>query len=1297
MMADKPIGNMKFGIGINGVDETINTLDKLNKSIKQQESAMKANLSVFDKSGQSIEKLEQKEKDLTTATELQGKKVELLSKKRQDAIAKYGEESNQVKTLTTQLNNASAKYNGMQQDLQKTSADVIKFKNGLNTLGQEIKDNAKDFQTQANALDKAGDKMGALETKQTGLKRQSDLVKQAISAQENAIQQLTQKFGKNSTEVSKAEQELQGFKKQLNNTDSELESVSKGMQELGKSSGDTSEGLGLASKGLQGLVAGVGMSVATKALDMISDAVSEVVDNINAGMDAVNKFKGAFDWDAESAQAVSRLANQLVAEGYSDDINEVADAMVRVQNVMGTNVTDDDMLQRMTRNAIAFSKNTGADLNETIRGIGKMVVNFGIDADHAWDLMARGAQMGLDQSDELGDNMAEYSQVFGQLGFSAEETFDMLQNGLDAGAYNLDKVNDLVKEMGNSLIDGRFEDNMDMFSGKTQELFQAWKTGGASETEVIRSMISDFSHMENKYDALSRASTIWSALGEDNSLNVIKALNNTSTAYDNVNGAQDAMNEAMSNTTGMEAFKSSLKAIGNEIGISLEPMLGSVADVITNFTEKILPKIEPVLKKMWEYAGPIFEKLSGYLGTTFEIASDIMSTVVKYISEKLIPTIMPKIQELGDKLGGLFDKISKFWDEHGETILSGLSFWLEKLTPLFGLAIDVVTGFVDSAIGLVDGFFNIIEGLTKIFEGIFNGDWNRIWEGIKQIFWGAIQVVWNWINLSFFGKILKGAGRFGTIFKEGISTMWNAVKGFFSKGISGIIDDVWRWFSRVTGIGGDLKSGLTGTIKTLWADIKGVFSRGIDTVINWFTSLPERLGGAISKGAGHVTDAFKGIFNSALKAIGGPVNAIIGGANWVLEKFGAPQIPKWDVPQYANGTDGHVGGPMVVNDGAGAEMVIAPNGQAMIPKGRNVLMNAPAGTQVLNAKETSAILGQKGRIPFYKKGTGFTEWVGNAWNNTKTWVGNGINKVKETIGDIMDWAKKPFDLARNVILGAMDLSGLTHVALDMAKGLGNKAVSAFTEKVKALFKKKEEEERVSGPVDGNWRPLIIKASKEMGANASEHEINGILAQIQRESGGNEKIVQSSAVWDVNTASGNPARGLLQYIPQTFNAYKVKGHDNIYSGYDQLLAFFNNANWRSDLPYGKSGWGPSGGRIRGYFNGGIAKAPQIAKLAENGYPEFIIPTEPAKRGRAMLLLNQAKQALGVKDERSHVGGSGESQDIVLLVGLMQQQNELLQAILAKSTDVILDGKKLNKELNNLNKTAERNRSRDLGLV
>lgn len=1285
---------MKFGIGVEGVDKTLNTLDKLNKSIKQQESAMKANLSTFDKAGTSIEKLEQKEKDLATATDLQGKKVDLLSKKRQEAIKKYGEESNQVKSLTTQLNNASAKYNGMQRDLEKTSSDVIKFNNGLDKLGKELKENAQDFKQQASAMNQAGDKMGALETKQAGLKRQSDLTKQAISGQENAIQQLTQKFGKNSTEVGKAEKELKEFKKSLNNTDNELDSVSKGMDQLGKSSGETSEGLGLASKGLQGLVAGVGMAVATKAMDMITDSVKEVVENIGAGIEAVDKFKAAFDWDAQSAQAVSTLANELVAEGLSDDINEVAQAMINVQNAGGNLVDSDEALQSMTRQALAFSKATDTDVNEAVRGATRMMQNYGISADEAFDLLSRGAQNGLNQSGELAENMAEYSQVFGQAGFSAQETFNMLQNGLDNGAYNLDKVNDLIKEMGVSLTDGRFEDNIGMFSQGTQELFRQWQQGGATQGQVVQSMIGDFNGMENQYDALNKAGTVWSALGEDNSLAVIKSLNNTTGAYDKVEGANKAMIDAMSNTTGFDAFKSSLMAIGNQIGISINPMFGGMTKGIQSFTQNILPQIGPAIEKMWAYAQPILQKLTDYLGTGMKIAGDTFGTVIKYITDTLIPYMMPMIQQVGDRIGALFDRITTWWNENGQGIMNALKKWLELLTPIFKIAIDIVMTFVDSVVGLVEGFFNVIEGATKIFKGIFNGDWKLIWDGIKQLVRGAIQVIWNWINISFFGKILKGVKGFGAIFKNSISGMWTAVKGFFSGGIASANGLVSGWFSKITGVVSNMRGNVSGTISNLWKGIKNTFSGGIDTVMRWFGSMPERMASAIRNGAGAITGAFKGIFNSALRAIGGPVNGIIGGANWVLEKFGAPQIGRWDVPQYANGTDGHVGGPMVVNDGGGAEMVIAPNGQAMIPKGRNVMMNAPEGTQVLNAKETSMVLGQKGRIPFYKKGTGFLDGVRNMWDNTKSFVGNGINKVKATIGDIMDWVGNPLDLATNAIMGAMDLGGLSHVALDMAKGLGGKARDAFVEKVKALFKKKEEEE--SAGAGGDWAPVIRKAAKYMGQSVSSAQVAGLVAQIMRESGGNEKIVQSPDVVDVNTLSGNPARGLLQYIPQTFDAFKVAGHGNINNGYHQLLAFFNNTNWENDLQYGKSGWGPRGSRIRGYFNGGIAKNPQMATLAENGYPEFIIPTEPAKRGRAMALLNQAKQALGVKEERN-APKQGTSTDLGTVIALMQQQNELLQSILAKNTDVILDGKKVNKELNNLNKTAERNRLRDLGIV
>ena len=78
---------------------------------------------------------------------------------------------------------------------------------------------------------------------------------------------------------------------------------------------------------------------------------------------------------------------------------------------------------------------------------------------------------------------------------------------------------------------------------------------------------------------------------------------------------------------------------------------------------------------------------------------------------------------------------------------------------------------------------------------------------------------------------------------------------------------------------------------------------------------------------------------------------------FVMGALGAAQIAlvaSQKIPQYFDGTDNHIGGMMLVNDGAGAnyqEKVILPNGKEIMPEGRNVLMNAPKGTKVLTHEQ----------------------------------------------------------------------------------------------------------------------------------------------------------------------------------------------------------------------------------------------------------------------------------------------------------------------------------------------------------
>ncbi|MEB5650166.1 tape measure protein [Mammaliicoccus sciuri] len=191
-----------------------------------------------------------------------------------------------------------------------------------------------------------------------------------------------------------------------------------------------------------------------------------------------------------------------------------------------------------------------------------------------------------------------------------------------------------------------------------------------------------------------------------------------------------------------------------------------------------------------------------------------------------------------------------------------------------------------------------------------------------------------------------------------------------------------------------------------------------------------------------------------------------------------------------------------------------------------------------------------------------------------------------------------------------------------------------------------------------WRSDIIRAGKEMKANLTGKEINGIIAQIARESNGNASVTQGN-IGDINNRNGTPAQGLLQYVPSTFKAYAVKGKQNINNGYHQLLAFFNNKNWRRDLPYGKSGWSPTGGRR--FATGGVIRENGLYNLTEQGHEEIVIPTDPRRSSDAMKLMAYASEKIqgkGKKNKRPNQLSNGNTQvtpnDNTEILALMAQQ-------------------------------------------
>ncbi|EEN9500112.1 phage tail tape measure protein [Listeria monocytogenes] len=428
------------------------------------------------------------------------------------------------------------------------------------------------------------------------------------------------------------------------------------------------------------------------------------------------------------------------------------------------------------------------------------------------------------------------------------------------------------------------------------------------------------------------------------------------------------------------------------------------------------------------------------------------------------------------------------------------------------------------------------------------------------------------------------------------------------------------------------------------------------------------------------------------------VNWVTGGINKVLKFFGIKEIPLWKPKGSDNDTSskskkidtkrrtsygsnlamnytgsnnasGHImageeGFEIAYNKRKARAQILGANGAQ--------IAHVDPGTKILNHKDSKKMLGGGlgTTLPGFAKGT----------SNVKDSFGDIGSAVKTTVGKAIDLSEKAFDWVAHPIKNLKSIfskysTGIPAMGND--GNLGSQILNSVRDKISDPFKKMLSDVgfggSVAGPAGGNakaWGSMIARAAKAMKVDLSGSELKGIIAQIQRESGGNEKITQSSAVVDINTLSGNPARGLLQYIPSTFNAYKVKGHGNIYSGYDQLLAWFNNSNWRRDLPYGKRGWGPRGHRR--FANGGFVNKNEMIEVAENNKPEVVIPL--TRKNRAVQLIKKTKEIIGINDGGSVVVNSPDNSEMVLL---LQQQNQILMQLLQKNSDVYLDVDKVGK--------------------
>ena len=228
----------------------------------------------------------------------------------------------------------------------------------------------------------------------------------------------------------------------------------------------------------------------------------------------------------------------------------------------------------------------------------------------------------------------------------------------------------------------------------------------------------------------------------------------------------------------------------------------------------------------------------------------------------------------------------------------------------------------------------------------------------------------------------------------------------------------------------------------------------------------------------------------------------------------------------------------------------------------------------------------------------------------------------------------------------------------LQKQIKSQVGQGFWKTIQKIADKYGEQFNGSNSISGS---MIEAAARKMHVNLPDGFVKDVLRVAMSESG-NRNIQQQ--IHDVNSG-GNEAQGPLQFTPQTFKAFAMPGHTNIHNPYDELLAFFNNSDWRNSIGWTtiwghrKFDWlhsGPIGHRR--YANGGVATKASI--FGEAG-PEMAIPLSTDKLDRSRELV---AQALAVMSSNSTNQGNLHNQQI--------QENSTLDQLVEsvnKLTDLV----------------------------
>lgn len=498
--------------------------------------------------------------------------------------------------------------------------DSVKVESGLQDLNKKLSLVNSEMKANMSAFDQGDKSLQKYQVQLEGLNKKLSVQQARVESARKTYDKMVATHGEGSKEAEKAAVALNKETASFNNLERYIGKVT---EEMNKSN-STLVKFGTQLTNISEKAGQVGSVLTTTVTPaMLALGAAAIIGAKNAE-DAFIKIQNNMGSTVEETEKLTNIANNVFKDGWGDSLDSVVTSLLEVKEQLG-NIPDEE-LESITKQAIALEQSLGMDTTESLRGVNALMTTYGLTAQQAFDYIVKGAQNGLNKTDELGDNLAEYVPLWEQNGYSIEEMFSTLQAGLNAGAYNLDKVNDLVKEFGVRAGDGTIKKAVEEMGGSWNKIYKGWEKAGGTNAELFELLANNLASIEDPQAKQLALTEIWGSMGEDAGLKVVEALGKVENGYEDVSGAAEkvADNLELSKTQQFQALLRStadtLVPLGDillEVGEDALPILQDAVESITDAWEGLSDEQQEMVVQFGltaAAAGPVIKVLSGITG-----------------------------------------------------------------------------------------------------------------------------------------------------------------------------------------------------------------------------------------------------------------------------------------------------------------------------------------------------------------------------------------------------------------------------------------------------------------------------------------------------------------------------------------------------------------------------------------------------------------------------------------------------------------------------------------------------------